>query len=132
MILSVKTRLSPTIATLSKPRVEIARLAISSFVYSATCKLCTSNNVYVGKTVSCLSQRVNGHRSKFYEILRSFENDRSLSFQSPDSFDDENILGAHLFSVHNLKEKKEFNRCFCFDILLHFTRKPKKVRAILY
>ena len=88
-----------------------------NIVYSATCKLCTSNNVYVGKTVSCLSQRVNGHRSKFYEILRSFENDRSLSFQSPDSFDDENILGAHLFSVHNLKEKKEFNRCFCFDIL---------------
>ena len=41
----------------------------------------------------------------------------SLSFQSPDSFDDENILGAHLFSVHNLKEKKEFNRCFCVDIL---------------
>ena len=88
-----------------------------NIVYSATCKLCTSNNVYVGKTVSCLSQRVNGHRSKFYEILRSLENDRSLSFQSPDSFDDENILGAHLFSVHNLKEKKEFNRCFCFDIL---------------
>ena len=74
--------------------------------------------MYVGKTVSCLSQRVNGHRSKFYEILRPFENDRSLSFQSSDhSFDDENILGAHLFSVHNLKEKKEFNRCFCFDIL---------------
>ena len=41
----------------------------------------------------------------------------SLTFQSPDSFDDENILGAHLLWVHNLKEQKEFNRCFRFDIL---------------
>lgn len=38
-------------------------------VYAATCKLCTANSVYVRKTFTSLSQRINGHRSKYYEIL---------------------------------------------------------------
>ena len=43
-----------------------------NIIYSATCQLCRKNNVYVGKTVSTLSQRVNGHRSKYYGILDSY------------------------------------------------------------
>ena len=36
-----------------------------SIVYAATFQLCQKNNVYVSKSVCTLSQRVNGHRSKF-------------------------------------------------------------------
>ena len=51
-------------------------------LFREACKTCCSNNVCVGKTVSCLNQRANGRRSKFYETVRSFDNDRSF-FQSP-------------------------------------------------
>jgi len=85
-----------------------------NIVYGATCKLCTVNNVYVGKTVTSLSQRVNGHRSKYYEIL---EASSKGNVESHRDFDDENVLGAHLFSVHNLRERSDFNESFHFDIL---------------
>ena len=86
-----------------------------NIVYSATCKLCSANNVYVGKTVTTLSQRVNGHRSKYYEILG--DSKRGNQGQGLIDFDDENVLGAHLFSVHNLRDKSHFNDSFHFDIL---------------
>lgn len=88
-----------------------------NIVYAATCKLCTRNNVYVGKTVSTLSQRVNGHRSKYYDILGSFRLNSHFSPHGPGDIDDENVLGAHLFTVHNKKKDSDFNDSFMFDIL---------------
>ena len=32
-------------------------------------------------------------------------------------FDDENVLGAHLFTVHNKRSDLDFNNSFKFDIL---------------
>ena len=88
-----------------------------NIIYAATCKLCSKNNVYVGKTVTCLNQRVNGHRSKFYEILESSKQDTQFSLDKPGDIEDENVLGAHLFTVHQKKERTDFNECFKFDIL---------------
>lgn len=88
-----------------------------NIVYAATCKLCTVNNVYVGKTVSTLSQRVNGHRSKFYDILGLYSSNSNFSPYGPGDCDDENVLGAHLFTVHNKREKSDFNDNIMFDIL---------------
>ena len=59
-----------------------------NIVYGATCKLCTVNNVYVGKTVTSRSQRVNGRRSKYYEIL---EASSKGNVESHRVFDDENV-----------------------------------------
>ena len=84
----------------------------NNIVYGATCKLCTSNNVYVGKTVTSLSKRVNGHRSKYYDILKSYKSNRHFSIPRADMFDDEIVLGAHLFTVHKMKEKGDFNKSF--------------------
>ena len=85
-----------------------------NIVYAATCKLCAANSMYVGKTVTSLSQRINGHRSKFYEIL---EASKRGNREALDEFDDDNVLGAHLFSVHDCRERHDFNESFHFDIL---------------
>ena len=97
-----------------------------NIIYAATCKLCTKNNVYVGKTVTCLNQRVNGHRSKFYEILESSKKNSGFSLDKPGDIEDENVLGAHLFTVHQKKERTDFNDCFMFDILC--STSPENIR----
>ena len=97
-----------------------------NIIYAATCKLCTKNNVYVGKTVTCLNQRVNGHRSKFYEILESSKKNSGFSLDRPGDIEDENVLGAHLFTVHQKKERTDFNDCFMFDILC--STSPENIR----
>ena len=60
-----------------------------NLIYSATCQLCSKNKVYVGKTVTQLSQRVNGHRSNFYSLL---EDGGSSSVDNVS--DDESVLGT--------------------------------------
>ena len=97
-----------------------------NIVYSATCQLCQKNNVYVGKSVCALSQRVNGHRSKFYELCDSFRRDENFSVVGPGDVSDENVLGAHLFTVHNKREKSDFNSSFIFDILARTS--PQDIR----
>lgn len=88
----------------------------NNIIYAATCKLCVKNNVYIGKTVTQLRTRVNGHRSKFYAIVRNYQNNNHFVID-PDQMDDENILGAHLYSVHNITDEKLFNENYKFDIL---------------
>ena len=82
-----------------------------NIVYAATCKLCPENSVYVGKTVTTLSQRVNAHRSQYYKILEKKTDIR------PEDIEDENVLGAHIFVKHKKRNKTDFDDCFLFDIL---------------
>ena len=63
-----------------------------------------------------LRTRVNGHRSKFYDLIDSYNKDNNFALKS-DEIDDENILGAHLFVEHNVRDKSLFNEHYKFDIL---------------
>ena len=81
----------------------------------------------MGKTVSTLSQRVNGHRSKYYGILDSYAKKDQISPFGPGDTDDGKVLGAHLFpSVHQKRDKADFNKYFVFDILA--TTSPENLR----
>ena len=68
------------------------------------------NNVYVGKTVTTLRSRVNGHRNKYHKLVKS---------KCPSAADvtDDNILGAHLFFHHGLREAGAFNRSYVSDVV---------------
>ena len=79
-------------------------------VYCFQCKLC--NILYVGKTIDPLHERVNGHRSKFYYVVRH-------SGLVNEDCDDEQIVGAHLVHFHNLKSKDDFNSSYRIFILAH-------------
>ena len=82
-----------------------------NIVYAATCTLCNKNNVYIGKTITSLSQRVNGHRGQFYKLIGD-NIDVNI-----DNFDDDNVLGAHIIRKHKKTEKSDFDSIFIFDIL---------------
>ena len=43
--------------------------------------------------------------------------DKHPSVLGPGDINDDNVLGAHLFSVHNKRDKSDFNNCFLFDVL---------------
>ena len=68
--------------------------------------------MYVGKTTDPLKARVNGHRSRFYGVLRG-----SVAAKSIRVFDDEQIVGAHLVHDHGLKDRNDFNRNYRLFIL---------------
>ena len=88
----------------------------NNVIYVATCKLCSQNNVYTGKTVNPLRDRVNGHRSGYYDFARKVKADPNFSIDF-NEIEDEKILGAHLVAVHNKLEKDDFNRSYNFDIV---------------
>ena len=93
----------------------------SNIIYAATCKLCSVNNVYVGKTVQPLHKRVNGHRDSFSNVLSDNSSPDFVVF-------DGNILGYHLFNVHNLNDHSDFDRSYKFDILSNAT--PSTIRIL--
>ena len=98
-----------------------------NIVYAATCTLCKSNNVYVGKSVTSLHERVNGHRSSFYDTSRKFlANDNFVNFLGKLDIDDVNILGVHLVVTHRKFEKLDFNSSYIFDVVS--TCVPSKLR----
>ena len=82
-----------------------------NIIYAAQCLICSSRNTYVGKSVTSLSMRVNGHRSSFYKILRN------PSHLDPNGIDDTNVLGAHLIFEHGASQQSEFNSSFKFSII---------------
>ena len=95
----------------------------NNIIYAATCKLCSKNNVYVGKTILALRSRVNGHRTTFTNILKSAAEGKQPALHAKN---DENVLGAHLFTVHHKRDKSDFDRHFVFDILA--TTSPENLR----
>ena len=86
----------------------------------------SKNNVYASKSVCTLSQRVNGHRSKFYELCETLNSDKKFSVLDPGDVNDDYVLGAHLFSAQNKRDKLDFNYCFLFNIL--YTTSPENIR----
>ena len=90
-----------------------------NLIYGATCTLCDKNNVYVGKTVQSLNERVNGHRSSFYKLLPP---------NSCDKIDDSNILGYHIFNCHGKSLRTDFDKIYKFDII--DTASPTNIRVL--
>ena len=82
-----------------------------SLIDAAICLLCSKG--YVGKGVNELRERVNGHRSSFYDVIKK---DKSV-FDNIEEYDDEKILGLHLYLHHNKCDRKDFNNCYRFNIL---------------
>ena len=78
-------------------------------IYHARCVLCTKK--YVGKTITQLNERINGHRKKYYDCLMYQGDRRDLED------DDRHLLGLHLFFEHGLREKGGFNASFKFTVL---------------
>ena len=97
-----------------------------NIIYSATCKLCDTNNVYVGKTTNPLRIRVNGHRSNFYDLARKYKGHSSVINMG--EIDDEKILGAHLVNDHNKFDKNDFNDTYNFDILAFCRSQDLRIR----
>ena len=80
-------------------------------IYHASCHQC--DKCYVGKTIQPLSNRVNGHRGKYYKCL-GFEGDR-LDLDA----DEDYALGLHLSLQHGLRDQEGFNDGYEFTILKH-------------
>ena len=78
-------------------------------IYYCKCPLC--DKTYVGKTVTPLNIRINGHRSKYYECLR-YTGDRANL-----SDDEEHLLGLHLYFEHNFRDSGSFNDTYAFTLL---------------
>ena len=75
--------------------------------------------LYVGKTTDSLHERVNGHRSKFYGVLRR-------GAKAEDFVDDEQILGIHLVHGHGMKSTNDFNVSYKLHILAYSN--PSSIR----
>ena len=82
-------------------------------IYAAQCTRCSTNNTYVGKTVTELRQRINGHRASYYSVLKAMKK----GTWSIDDLDDSNCLGAHLVLTHNCTTEADFNSFYRFTIL---------------
>ena len=83
-----------------------------SFILLHACLICLKG--YVGKTVTCLRQRVNGHRALYYKVITNpteiivnnkYNNDLSLVY--------------HLHKEHDCKNRKDFNKFYRFTIIQH-------------
>ena len=101
-----------------------------NIIYAVTCKLCTDNNVYIGKTVLELRNRINGHRAKYYDILKNSE--RSNFILDLSEIADEQILGAHLYLKHNLNQRENFNESYIVDVVSHCCPRDLRVREQFY
>ena len=88
-----------------------------NLIYCFQCKIC--DILYVGKTVDALHERVNGHRSKFYGVMKH-------RADAVDFSDDEQILGIHLVHHHSLKKKDDFNENYRLFILGYSN--PRSIR----
>ena len=75
--------------------------------------------MYVGKTIDPLNERVNGHRSKFYNVLRH-------GARAEDFTDDEQILGVHLVHGHGMTNENDFNASYKLFILSYSS--PSSIR----
>ena len=93
-----------------------------NIIYAAQCTLCSARNTYVGETVTTLATRINGHRSKFYALIRD------PTPLSQVVVDDANILGAHLVQVHGLSQIDSFDLTYKFSVVAEAD--PSKLRQL--
>ena len=76
-----------------------------NIIYLVQCSLC--EKAYTGRSVQHLHERINEHRSKYYEILEDRVSDMT---------DDEHSLGIHLVD-HGFKCRDDFNSVFNVGIV---------------
>ena len=76
-----------------------------NIVYLVQCSLC--KKAYTGRSIQPLHERLNGHRSKYYEIIEG---------RASDVTDDEHSLGIHLVD-HGFNSRDDFNNVFKVCIL---------------
>ena len=88
-----------------------------NLIYCFQCKIC--DVLYVGKTIDSLNERVNGHRSKFYNVL-------THGARAEDFTDDEQILGVHLVHGHGMTKREDFNASYKLFILSYYN--PVSIR----
>ena len=91
-----------------------------NIVYLVQCSICKKN--YVGRTVNSLHKRMDGHRSKFYEIIDG----RAVDITS-----DEYSLGVHLID-HGLGKHTDFNENFNTFILENCSPSQLEVKENKY
>ena len=101
----------------------------NNIIYCVQCTLCADHNVYVGKTVTPLHERMSQHRSSFIALMKRLKRDRNNVNLL--EIDDEQILGAHLFMKHNKYDANDFSKFYTVDILSHcnprFIRKMEQI-----
>jgi hypothetical protein len=85
-----------------------------NIIYFVTCLLCLKG--YLGKTVSCLRTRINGHRALFYKVITN----PSIILDLSNKYNNDLSLGYHLHKEHNcVTDRKDFNKYFKFTIVQH-------------
>ena len=80
--------------------------------YLGVCQIC--NKPYTGRTVGPLNTRVSGHRHKYIEILKKYEED---DLETLDTDNDLYTLGLHLHLEHGCIHPTDFDRYLKFSIL---------------
>jgi len=91
-----------------------------NIIYLVQCSICKKN--YVGRTINSLHKRMDGHRSKFYEIIDG----RAVDITS-----DEYSLGVHLVD-HGLGNHSDFNENFKTFILENCSPSQLEVKENKY
>ena len=82
----------------------------TNIIYCAVCKYC--DKLYVGKTTNALHIRFNGHRSKFYDVIRTYSDYVKSNPHFLVNFEDvsdEQILGIHIFFEHEKIKRTDFD-----------------------
>ena len=88
-----------------------------NIIYFVTCLICLKG--YVGKTVSCLRTRVNGHRALYYRVLVDPIKTVIDNLHTENKYNNDLSLGYHLHKEHNCKNREDFNKYFKFTIIQH-------------
>jgi hypothetical protein len=101
-------------------RVAPGNCKTYNVIYLVQCTLC--EKAYVGRTVNHLHIRLDGHRSKFYEIVDG---------RAVDVTSDEYSLGVHLLD-HGLKEHSDFNKHYKVCIIENCAPKLLEVKENKY
>ena len=89
-----------------KHRTAKGKCNSKNLIYHARCRHCSK--VYVGKTTQALNSRIYGHQGKFSECVNNYGH-------LP--YDDDHLLGLHLYHKHQLGHRDDFDGGYEFTIL---------------
>ena len=103
---------SATVVNDKKVRLAKGTCKTYNICYLAVCDIC--NKPYTGRTVDHMHNRVSGHRHKYVEILKKYEEG---TLQTLDTNNDLYTLGLHLHLEHGCTHPRDFDRHFQFSIL---------------
>ena len=105
---------SATSTTVNERKVCLANGSCKTYnlCYLAVCDIC--HKPYTGRTIDHLNNRVSGHRHKYVEILKKYEEG---TLQTLDTTNDLYTLGLHLHREHGCTHPSDFDRLLKFSIL---------------